>query len=464
MFNPASSTFQEYPIPTANATTTSITSDPNGNIWFTELGANRLGELRNGIITQFNVPGSTVVIEGEPQNQSCGPTDVVSDKSGHVWVICIFSNQIDEFFPANRTFLSFDLPIFLSGPAGLVFDSEGNFWFTAADAEMIGRGIISELKNDTSNGITEFAPINQTYIFSFQRQNGYLGGSVSAKSSLPTPTGIALSPDGSTLWITEHVDSSFDSYNIRTGSLERYWTSPTNDQFGYSVSLPNGIAVDANGTVWIAEHYGNKIADLDPYTGQMIEYEVPCCGTESAGVYTLTLGPNGTVWFVEILGNAIGELIPTSSDNWSLSVGLSPSHISVKPSSSSTVTLSVAQYGGANDTSSVDFAISGTSNTGKLSGVSANFSPASVELTGYQNSTAALQLTTLGLVPGIYDLTVSASITAKNLIYSEILKVSVSSSPWTDMAIGIIATIALVTVVTVVALTFKVRKGYSVWG
>ena len=65
------------------------------------------------------------------------------------------------------------------------------------------------------------------------------------------------------------------------------------------------IAVDSQGVVWVAEHYGNKIAEYNPANHEMVEYDVPCCQSTSAGVYTLTLGKNSTVWFVEIFGKLV---------------------------------------------------------------------------------------------------------------------------------------------------------------
>ena len=211
----ASSIFQEYNIPTPNSGLSSIAADNTSAIWFTELNSNRLGEWHDGVIKEYTIPGAEISVGGKNQVQACGPTSVVPDRSNDIWVICIFSNQIDEFFPANGSFFSFNLPVFQSGPAGLVFDQYGNFWFTAADAAMLGHGIVSQLVNNTSDGITEFPPLNNSYVFNFQESTNFLGDTRNVQSSLPTPSGIALTLDGNTLWISEHVDSSFDSFNIR---------------------------------------------------------------------------------------------------------------------------------------------------------------------------------------------------------------------------------------------------------
>ena len=444
--DPASGVIKEYSIPTPNSSATTIAADSSRNIWFSELDSNRLGELKNGSIIEFDVPSSVVDLEGTPTIQQCGPTEVAPDNLGHIWVICIFSNQIDEFFPNVKTFESFDLPVFLSGPAGLVFDNSGDFWFTAADAGMIGRGIISQLRNESSSGITEFAPINQTYVYSFQESTNYLGSTRIVKSSLPTPTGIALSPDGNTLWITEHVDSSFDSFNIKTDSLDRFWTSNTEDAYGYPVSLPNGVAVTVNGTVWIAEHYGNKIAEFNPYLGKLIEYLVPCCKSSIAGVYTLHLGLNGIVWFVEIQGNAIGELLPVANRIPMITIGLEPQLLIEKSPSSAQVSLKIIQDAISNQSDSINLDLSGISDTGSPAGLSATFEPSSLQLSGTHNVTSQMDLNVQSLRPGIYDLTLGARVPSYGVIYSTIIKLEISSP---QNAIFIYTIILVVVAVTI---------------
>jgi streptogramin lyase len=455
MFNPVSATYNEYNIPTPNSTANSIAVDGSGNVWFTELTANRLGELANGSskITEYRIPNSTIPVSGLPQNLSCGPIGVIPGPLESIWVLCLFSNQIDEFFPENATFDSFDLPIFQSGPAGLVFDHNGNFWFTAADINEIGHGILSELRANTSDGITETPPLNSTYVFDFQHTTDFKGDTQDIKSSLPTPSGIALSPDGNTLWITEHVDSSFDSYNIATKSLNRYWTSQTNGAFGYSVSFPNGIAIDSAGNVWIAEHYGNKVAEYSPSTGALNEYVVPCCKSSSAGVYTLTLGKNGTVWFVEILGDAIGELEPISQQSQSYSIKLSSNQVSVteKPNAMVSLPLSLDYVSNSKDNATVSLEISGISSTGALSGASAQFKPPSVVVSGSGTAIDNLTISVESLKPGAYYLTISAEPSQGNVIYSSVLKLVVvgSTSQYSQLVsygaiIGVVVSILVV--------------------
>jgi streptogramin lyase len=432
MFAPKTDQFTQYLIPNGSenqsATPESVAVDQFDNVWFSELATNKLGELKNGSsnLTQYAIPGNSVYIGNTPENLSCGPTIVATDSLGNVWIACEFSNQIDEFFPKNQTFLVFDLLYWQSAPAGFVFDKSGNLWFTAADVNMLGHAVLNALHNGTSNGITEFAPMNSTYTFTVPHEEGPSGPSVNITSSLPTPSGIALSPDGTTLWITEHIDSSFDSYNINSKSLDRYWTSQTYDEYGFSVSFPNGIEIDSQGNVWIAEHYGNKIGQFSPKTGQLVEYPIP---GHYGGPYDLALGPNGTVWFVEISGGAIGELKPVSPPTQSLSVDLSNSIVSINRTTSVAIPFVMTASG---EITGASMNVSGISGTGILTDSRAVISQSNISFSSSSSSNHTandtLTFTTNSLKPGIYDLTISATVLPSGVIYSTVLKVVVSNA------------------------------------
>ncbi|MDH2900288.1 MAG: SMP-30/gluconolactonase/LRE family protein [archaeon] len=460
MFNPSNQNFSSYTIPangTEGASPESVAIDNSGNVWFSLLIANKLGELRNGSssIIEYSIPGTIVSLGTTNESLPCGPTIIKTDTSGNVWISCEFSNQIDEFFPKNSTFLSFDLPIWMSAPAGFAFDKNGTLWFTAADTYMIGKAVLAELRNGTSDGITEFPPINSTYSFTVSHETGPAGTVQKITSSLPNPSGIAISSDGSTLWITEHIDSSFDSYNINTKSLVRYWTSQTYDKFGYSVSFPNAIAIDSKGDIWIGEHYGNKIAEFDPYTDRLIEYPIPCCSSEAAGPYSIALGPNGTVWFVEIAGSAIGELKPTTP-SYAFSIDLLSSTVILSQSSSVNIPLVLNQSGGI---ASASLNVSGISDTGILTKASASFAEPRISFSSENNVNDTLVLKTQGLSPGIYYLTVSATVPSGE-IYSTILKVNVTqASSQTALYTAIIGvTLALIVVGGLFALSRRPRR------
>ena len=426
-YDPSSKSFSEYLIPTANSLPEGIAVDQQGNVWFAELTPNGLGVLfpGNGTIREVTIPPG-------PYGIACGPIGVTPQGNGSIWVTCEFSNQIDEYVPSAGILKQFDLPVSFSAPLQVLFDSAGNFWFTAADSGMLGYATISQLRPGTTNGIEEFAPLNSTYLTTIVNPL-VPGGEV--VTSLAVPSQVAFSPDGASLWITEHGAGSFDRYDIASKTLTKYFTSPPSSSL-YTQSLPNGIAVGASGLVWVAEHYGNRVAEFDPATGSMVEYPIPCCKAEIAGTLYLADGANGTIWFTESFGNAIGELSPAGSAA-PFEVTLNPAVVALGASGTATVSLS------ASGTGSIGLQAEGVSRDGALVNLTATFEPRNITL-GATGETGTLTLTSSGLSPGIYYITVSGTSTT-GLVSSTILAVTVSQGfqYWWIVALGVVVILGL---------------------
>jgi copper transport protein len=78
--------------------------------------------------------------------------------------------------------------------------------------------------------------------------------------------------------------------------------------------LPFGMAMDKYGNLWVAEHTINKIAVIDPQTGDHKEIEIPAA---TPFVQWITSDSNGNVWLAEQRGNALASI--TSNENLSQS-------------------------------------------------------------------------------------------------------------------------------------------------
>ena len=447
-FDPSTGTFAAYPIPTANSIPQGIAVDAQGAVWFAELAPGKLGEIPPGSSTvrEFDIPLG-------PDNLGCGPIGV-TPHAGSIWITCEFSNQIDEFNPSDSSFREFDLPLIFSAPIQIVFDRSGNFWFTAADVGMLGYATVAQLQPGTADGFSEFAPINSSYITTIS--NPLLpGGGV--RTSLSIPSGVALSPDGNSLWITEHGGSSFDHYEIGSKSLVKYFTSASSFT-SYPNSLPNGIAIDAQGNIWIAEHGANKVAEFDPSTGSMVEYSVPCCGAGIAGVLYLALGPNGSVWFTEFFGNAIGELTPEAGIP-PASVNLNPGRIELGPTAEAMVSIEVS-WGTAGQEAGQNFSFqaSGITNTGSLQNATASFSPAIASLGSNSTYSTTLTISTMGLSPGTYYLTIGAVSSSTGTTSSRFLVLTVpGGNQDLLLEIGVIA--AAILALGALFTVMRARKG-----
>ncbi len=67
--------FAEFTVPTAKSRPSGITAGPDGNLWFTELGANSIGRVSlSGVVTEYPVPTA----DSEPRESATGP-------DGNLW-------------------------------------------------------------------------------------------------------------------------------------------------------------------------------------------------------------------------------------------------------------------------------------------------------------------------------------------------------------------------------------------
>jgi virginiamycin B lyase len=75
--------------------------------------------------------------------------------------------------------------------------------------------------------------------------------------------------------------------------------------------MPFSGAPDKNGKIWIPDFgKANRIARLDPASGEVQEFVVPNQGT--AGIHSAWPAPDGTVWLTEQASNKLGKWDPTT--------------------------------------------------------------------------------------------------------------------------------------------------------
>jgi sugar lactone lactonase YvrE len=108
------------------------------------------------------------------------------------------------------------------------------------------------------------------------------GSAAVAADGLIFPNGMAISEDGGTLFVAETYGARISAFDIATdGSLRnhRIWASFTDQRFasihdaiGAGVILPDGIALDAEGALWIGDAAGRaavRVAEGGAVVGQV---------------------------------------------------------------------------------------------------------------------------------------------------------------------------------------------------
>jgi streptogramin lyase len=208
----------EYPLPTPNSQPGGIIAGPDGNLWITENGTNRIGRMTPaGVITEFTISTTIPVTADNPSGSSL-PRFIRNGPDGNLWFTEFGANKVARITPAG-VITEYPVPTTVtpspaiklvgippkptsnvlgsSQPRGLVTGPDGDLWFGEFAADKIGR------LDPTTGTITEFP--------------------VPTDNSIPF--GITGGPDGN-LWFAENNAGKFGVITTN-GFVVAEFTVPT---------------------------------------------------------------------------------------------------------------------------------------------------------------------------------------------------------------------------------------------
>lgn len=127
----------EFDVPTADAGLTAISSGPDGNLWFTERDADKIGRITpQGVITEYAVP-----------SPAAQPLYITAGHDGNIWFTEAAANSIGKITPQG-VFSEYAVPTAHAGLSGITTGVDGNVWFVEYNPTIIGRitpqGVIKE--------------------------------------------------------------------------------------------------------------------------------------------------------------------------------------------------------------------------------------------------------------------------------------------------------------------------------
>ena len=126
-----------------------IAAGPDGALWFTEDGGDRIGRITTaGAITEYPTPAGS------------GPYDIAAGSDGALWFTenGPAANRIGRIDPAaanagtSNGFTEYSIPTTSSGPVGIAAGGDGALWFTELNASRIGRITIPDPGNQGPAG------------------------------------------------------------------------------------------------------------------------------------------------------------------------------------------------------------------------------------------------------------------------------------------------------------------------
>ncbi|HEY5425583.1 MAG TPA: hypothetical protein VIJ77_03445 [Candidatus Tumulicola sp.] len=291
--------FTEFAIPTVASHPWGITLGADGNLWFTELTANKIGRITTaGTITEFPVPTT-----------GAGPAGIAGGADGNIWFVESSASKIGKMTTTGSA-VEFATTTAASNPVEITPGADGNLWFSESNASKIGTittgGTVSEFPTLTAAaspfGITQGPDGNVWFTEETANKIGSIttAGAVS-EFSIPTASSRAtdlVTGSNGALWFVECATNTVASITT-LGAFTSQFTTPD-----ISPTYPVFITAGPDGAVWFSEAGVNKIGSAT-MAGAISEFAIPDVGSEP---FHLVTGPDGAIWFVEQSGNKVGRL------------------------------------------------------------------------------------------------------------------------------------------------------------
>jgi len=200
------------------ADTGGIIKGSDGNMWFTEPIAGRIGKITPaGQATDMPLPDT-----------SAGPSDITAGPDGNLWFTETTANKIGRMTPAGMI-TEYPIPTLASLPRAITAGPDGNIWFTEHDARNIAR-------------ITPMGAVTEFGIPSGAR-----------------PYAIAPGPDGN-VWFTEPGGFNAVGRCQPDGGISEYPIPTPNTEV-------SGITAGPDKNLWIAERDADKIGRISNLMG-----------------------------------------------------------------------------------------------------------------------------------------------------------------------------------------------------
>jgi copper transport protein len=248
---------------------------PDRRLWYIDPLAFRSG---NGTLGVYD-PKSNATNQFKLQESGI-MSGLAMDGNGSLWMpltVPTGRDKMIKFDIVTEQFSTYSIPTLEARPAGIATDSEGNIWIAEAGANSIAK------INPATSNITEYKP-------------------KSPLQALEEPAAVFPDPGSSNIYIAEHGSHTITVFNSILGTFREY---PSVNENG----LPFGMAMDSYGNLWFAEHTIDRVAVMDPRTGEGAEAKIPIAGSE---IQWITADDKGKIWFAAQRGSALGSITITA--------------------------------------------------------------------------------------------------------------------------------------------------------
>jgi len=261
--DPKTGAMEDFPVPNVGtAAVHSAFEGPDGAVWLTEQGSNKLGrwDPNTKQITEYQDPY-------EPGKEGIEPGGskhtVRLDPHGNAWAT---GDPLSRFDPETGKFTNY----WESGRTySLTNDPDGNIWFTiTTEPAQLAKMDWKTLK------MTKYP---------LPSKNGY-------------PRRLQIDSKG-IIWFGEYDTGKLGRFDPKTEKFKEY-DLPTGP-----LTHPYGLGLDANENIWYSSYYFDVLARFDPKTEKFTQYPFP--HSENT-IRELFLDKEGRMWYGSPANNKVG--------------------------------------------------------------------------------------------------------------------------------------------------------------
>jgi virginiamycin B lyase len=281
VFDPRTQTFQQMTPPRGASGIMGITVASDDTIWFAEQYANYIGHY-NSITQRYQIYNLPQLSVPDPSNKHntlilpSAPNDIALDAHGRVWFTELNADSLAVLDPHTGHITQYSLSphptVQTLNPYGITVDPQGMIWFTESSTNHLGR-----LDPQTGSIQTFNAPGTSTTLMEV--------------ASDSHGTIWATSFNSEQLFKFDPVKKSFTTYDAPSGN------STTSSFYGLAITPTNDV--------WVTLTPNNALGRLDPSTQRIVPYQIPTANSIPFGI---AIGKNHTLWFTESGSNKLGML------------------------------------------------------------------------------------------------------------------------------------------------------------
>lgn len=287
-----------FRLPTARAEPFDIAAGPDGSVWFTEFGDDKIGRVSpGGTVAEYQVP-----------TPDAGPYQITAGRGGAMWFTEYNTTKVG-MVTARGTVTEFTMPGPTYGGLGITGTSGGDLYVAdpldAVDRIAPGGAMTrTALRQDLTDAPFAIVATGDGQIW-FSRYQGYyefsrvlqpLGGQpVKLPDPLSDVDALAAGPDGA-IWFTDFATSAVGRLDVTSRRVTEFPVGPAYCGLTDITAAPDG-------TSWFSAQDG--IVGRVTAGGAVTELTLPQPGANPDGI---AAGPGHTIWVTETGANAIAEI------------------------------------------------------------------------------------------------------------------------------------------------------------